>query len=87
MGLDRRHLDHGCGLVGICRAVVVQCADGEEHQEDAVDVDAICDPWATGVKSVDLRTERIIPRRQCVLCTLWSLLWAGMGKKLAIISK
>jgi hypothetical protein len=37
VGLDRRYLGYGRRVVGVCSAVVVQRADGEERKEDAVD--------------------------------------------------
>jgi hypothetical protein len=37
VGVDWRYLDHGRWVVGVCGIVVVQCADGEECEEDAVE--------------------------------------------------
>jgi hypothetical protein len=40
--VDWGDLGHGCGVGRIRRVVVVQCADGEEREEDAVDGIYIC---------------------------------------------
>jgi hypothetical protein len=75
-------LDYGGGLVGVCGAVVIQCTDGEECQEDAVD------EMSCGRRGweINVRKEGLPQLAMRVVCYVYYGVWGDdMREKLAII--